>query len=228
MNLLPLLDSSKCSTSWDASRPRQTLPICFLLTITLISTLTACGRDAPPPLESYWQVPDFSLTNQRGETVSRGDLVGRVWVADFFFTECPGICPIMSGNLKALQDAVADEPRARDVRLVSFSVDPERDTVEKLAAHAADLGVEPGFWHLLTGPREAIWDVAVQGFKLPVSANLADPANPVSHSGKFVLVDRTGTIRGLYDGTDPDSVAAVERDLRRLLDEPAAVSTASR
>ena len=228
MSLIPQLFSIKRSTSRDAARPRQTLLIRALLAVTLLSTLTACGREAPPPLESYWQVPEFSLTNQRGETVSRGDLAGRVWVADFFFTECPGICPIMSGNLKALQDAVAEEPWARDVRLVSFSVDPERDTVEKLAAHAADLRVEPGFWHLLTGPREAIWAVAVQGFKLPVSANPADPANPVSHSGKFVLVDRAGTIRGLYDGTDPDSVAAVERDLRRLVDEPAAVSAASR
>ena len=198
----------------------------MVLLASLVFTLTGCG-EADAPLDSYWPVPEFSLTNQAGETVTRDGLIGKVWIADFFFTRCPGICPIMSGNLAALQASVADEPWADRVRLVSFSVDPERDTAEHLAGYAQDHGVKPGFWHLLTGEEVMIWNLATEGFKLPVWANPADPANPVGHSNKFVLVDATGTVRGLYDGTDPDALPAIERDLERLATDPASPAPAS-
>lgn len=171
------------------------------------------------PLPTLWPAPDFTLTDQAGDTVTRDDLKGQVWAADFFFTRCPGICPMLSANMQAMNAQLADHPKRDELRLVSFSLDPEHDTAEVLAEYAEAIDATPGEWLFLTGPQERIWELSEQGFKLGVADTPEDPANPISHTGKIVLVDRSGMIRGFYEGLRPEGMAELQRDLRRLLEE---------
>jgi len=171
------------------------------------------------PLPDFWPAPDFTLTNQAGDTVTHADLLGQVWAADFFFTRCPGICPMLSANMQAMNADLADHPRREQLRLVSFSLDPENDTVQTLAEYADAIDAPPSDWHFLTGPRQSIWELSIDGFKLEVQDTPDDPANPILHSGKIVLVDRQGMIRGYYEGLTPQGMAELQADLRQLLEE---------
>jgi protein SCO1/2 len=147
-------------------------------------------------LGAYGEVPDFALTERSGRQISRADLFGKVWIADFFYTECPDVCPLLSTHMARLQDALAQAP---DVRLVSISVDPEHDTPETLRAYGKDLGVKPERWTLLTGDPVTVRTVVVDGFKTPLERAVATPASQIAHTGKVVLVDGSGGIRGYYD-----------------------------
>ncbi len=176
--------------------------------------LPGCG-DSQPPLDSFWQMPAFTLTDQAGQTVTSDSLRGRVLAIDFFFTRCPAICPILSRNMQRLSASLGDLPAA-DIQLVSISLDPDHDTPEVLAEFGQAIHADPGRWSLLTGPRQAIWDLSNDGFKLAVDPILDDPANPISHTGRVVLVDRQGMIRGYYDGLTEEGMTQLEHDLRRL------------
>lgn len=171
------------------------------------------------PLPEFWPAPDFTLTNQAGESVTRDDLLGQVWAADFFFTSCPGICPMLSANMQAMNADLADHPDRDELRLVSYSLDPENDTVETLAKYAEAIEVTPADWLFLTGPRQSIWELSINGFKLEVQDTPGDPANPILHSGKVILVDRQGMVRGYYEGLAAEGMAQLQSDLRRLLEE---------
>jgi protein SCO1/2 len=160
------------------------------------------------------EVPDFTLTDQDGRPITLNDLRGRVWVADFIFTHCAGPCPRMSEQMSKLQGQVADLP---DVRLVSFSVDPRRDTPEVLRTYAKRYGAKPGFWYFITGDKQAIFDLAIRGFKLSVEDET--DVDPILHSTKFMLVDREGRIRGVFDGEEPKDRPLLERAIRLLLKE---------
>ncbi|MEM9418381.1 MAG: SCO family protein [Planctomycetota bacterium] len=168
-------------------------------------------------LPELWAAPDFTLTNQAGETVTRDDLLGQVWVADFFFTSCPGICPMLSANMQAMNADLADHPLRDELRLVSFTVDPERDTVEVLAEYSEAIGAPPSEWLFLTGDRQAIWDLSIDGFKLEIQDTPDDPVNPILHSGKVILVDRQGMIRGYYEGLLAEGMQELQADLELLL-----------
>lgn len=168
------------------------------------------------PLPMVAELPDFTLTERSGKEVSLADLRGRVWVADFIFTHCAGPCPIMSIRMKEFQDILKKE-RMDDVACVSISVDPERDTPERLREYADALGAETGRWLFLTGPNRTIRDLAIKGFKIAVQ----DPEqgdDQIIHSTRFVLVDQKGRIRGYYSAMteeeelDP-STAGSERGL---------------
>lgn len=197
-----------------------------------LATLLACGDDGAvgrsgqvgsadaEPLPVLFSLPPFTLTDQDARPFGSEQLVGRVWVADFIFTECPGMCPILSRRMAALQDALRGDPAFDDVRLVSFSVDPETDTPEVLRAYADRHGAEPGRWSLLTGSREAIWELSKEGFRLAVAESPGSEEGPFLHSGKLVLVDRESRIRGYYDGLEPQSQAALLADLRQLARAP--------
>ena len=167
--------------------------------------------------EVFWSAPEFSLVDQGGEGFGSEALAGQVWVAEFFFTHCPGICPVLSLNLQDLYAEVREQPWAESVRLVSFSLDPERDTPAVLAEYAEAIGAEPEGWVFLTGSREALWRVSESGFRLAVSENPEDPRNPIAHTGKLVLVDRAGRIRGFYDGLSPGGMALLRADLERVV-----------
>ena len=177
------------------------------------AVLTRTGRSTPAPPPSYGTVPDFALTDQVGRPVTRSTLAGSVWVADFIFTRCAGQCPLMSSRMAELQQAFADLPA---VQLVSFTVDPEHDTSETLAAYARHYGASESRWRWLTGERDAIWRLAREGFRLGVSED-GTAEEPITHSVRLVLVDQAGRVRGYYDATDADAAQRLRGDVRRLL-----------
>lgn len=160
-------------------------------------------RDAPEP-ESAWPpeplgpAPEFQLTDQSGRDFGTQQLKGKVWIANFVFTRCRGTCPEQTRQFAQLQQACLDNPNWAGVKLVSVSVDPEHDQPAVLQAYAEDVGAKPG-WHFLTGPRETIWSMSKDGFHLPVNADAENAKMPIMHDSKFVLVDRSGMIRGYYD-----------------------------
>jgi protein SCO1/2 len=166
------------------------------------------------PLPSYGVVPKFELTNQDAQAFGSEALAGKIWIADFIFTTCPGPCPIISTRMSELQKPLAKS----DVRLVSFTVDPEKDTPEVLRAYADKLRKEPFPWDFLTGPLDTITSLSRDGFKLALAAEEEPGTGPV-HSTRFVLVDRRGTIRGYYDALAPDGVTKLLADTNHLLRE---------
>jgi protein SCO1/2 len=178
--------------------------------------LLACSQ--PEPLPDYGAVPSFELTERSGRTVSSDELEGKVWVADFIFTTCPGPCPLMSTHMAALQRATED----LDLPLVSFTVDPERDTPKVLAEYARRYKADRERWLFLTGPKQALYDMIQKGFLLAVDdGSLIEGGKPgpgiITHSVKFVLVDRQGRIRGYYSGDGAGVVDQILPDIRRLL-----------
>ena len=178
--------------------------------------LEAHAARNPQPLPVLGTVPAFHLIDQDGQPMSRDTLNGRVWVADFIFTRCAGQCPMMTarmGRLAALLD-----PRDA-VTLVSFTVDPEHDTPEVLASYAKAQGAASASWRFVTGTPSAIVGLCRDGFHLAVADGEGTADEPISHSVRLVLVDRTGAIRGYYDATEDAQLQRLHRDLRRVLEE---------
>jgi protein SCO1 len=179
------------------------------------ATLVQRFRSAPPP-PVLGAVPDFRLTNRDGRTIARADLAGAPWIADFIFTRCPATCPLLTAKLGRFEDSL---PSDLDVRLVSFSVDPEHDTPEVLQAYAARYDA-PARWLFLTGEREAIYRLSLEGFHLAVGEpppDAGERGEPILHSTRFVLVDGEGRIRGYYDGLDDAELDRLRRELDALL-----------
>jgi len=165
--------------------------------------------------------PDFSLLDQRGNKITRADLDGTVWIADFIFTRCAGPCPSMTVNMEAMQEQLKQYPEIADkIRFISFTVDPDWDTPERLLEYSEKFKAESNNWAFLTGSYDDIQKIAREGFKLGVIA--ADPDNnePIIHSQSFVLVDGKGQIRGYYDGTNGGEVKSkVFEHAKRLTKE---------
>jgi len=161
-------------------------------------------------------VPAFQLVNQDSQSFGTEQLRGKVWIADFVYTSCPGPCPMISSRMGEVQKPLKDT----DVKLVTFSVDPQHDTPTVLRDYAARLNAEPGRWNFLTGDKGTIYRLARDGFKL---ATMEDPQGPGPiHSTRMVLVDRRGSIRGYYDALEADAVTRLLADTHHLLqDQPA-------
>jgi protein SCO1/2 len=158
-----------------------------------------------------WPAPAFSLIDQNERTITDRDLRGHPYVAAFIFTQCAGPCPMMSSKMAGLQKTI----RNPAVKLVSFSVDPERDTPAVLKEYAAKFGADPNRWHFLTGPTASIYAVA-QGMK--VAARPADADNPILHATYFILVDGNGQVREIYAGdhSEPGTLERLAKDADRL------------
>ncbi len=165
-------------------------------------------------ISAYGTVPGFQLTNQNGQPFGSAQLSGKIWIADFIYTTCPGPCPMISSRMSELQKPL----QKTDVHLVSFSVDPEKDTPEVLRGYADKLQAEPGRWDFLTGAKPAIYKLSHDGFKLAVSDGSDAQGIPV-HSTRIVLVDRHGQIRGYYDATEPEAITKLLADTNHLLRE---------
>ena len=165
-------------------------------------------------VSSYGAVPSFQLVNQNGQPFGSAQLAGKIWIADFIYTTCPGPCPMISSRMSELQKPL----EKTDVHLVSFSVDPEKDTPQVLRGYADKLQANPGRWDFLTGPKSAIYKLSHDGFKLAVSDGSGEQGIPV-HSTRMVLVDRRGQIRGYYDATEADAVTKLLADTNHLLRE---------
>ncbi len=193
--------------------------VCVLAAVLAAALPIALAMRATPsqPLPELGEVPPFTLTDTDGQPFGSDALAGKVWIADFMFTSCPTICPVLSTNLSRVQDELKSRELGDDVILVSISVDPERDTPDVLEEYGKRFGAEPGRWRFLTGERTAIWTLCRDGFHLPVQDNPGNTAEPILHAGKFVLVDQTGTIRGYYDGEKSAVVDAIVTDAARLV-----------
>jgi len=178
--------------------------------VALISAL-ACTNCSRPVSLSYGAVPEFSLTDQTGAMFSSATVLnGRVWVADFFFTTCPGPCPRMSSQMHQVQMALAKE----GIRLVSFTVDPEHDSPPVLESYARSFDARTGVWYFLTGSRGALQHLDRDAFQL------GDVDGTLQHSTRFVLVDKHLRIRGYYLTSEPDAISRLIADARSLLRDP--------
>ena len=154
-------------------------------------------------------VPDFSLTNQQGEPLGLADMVGKIWIADFIFTNCPTICPAMTQEMARLQSEFVADP----VYFVSFSVDPERDTTEALTRYAKAYGADDRRWHFLTGDKAHIYQLAEHGFSLAAGHK----GSEILHSPRFVLVKADGNIHDYYDSRSKPAMLRLRRDVKTLL-----------
>jgi protein SCO1 len=184
------------------------------LLVVIAASLQRLRRPEPPPVLGH--VPEFTLVNRDGRPLSRKDLAGSPWIADFIFTRCPASCPVMTARMARLGREL---PRDSAARLVSFSVDPEHDTPEVLQRYAASFKA-PARWLFLTGDGRQIYRLSKEGFKLGVDASPqasgAETAEPILHSTRFVLVDGEGRIRGYYDAFDEESMQGLMRDLEAI------------
>ena len=175
----------------------------------LLLCLAAC-RASGPKLDDFGVVPAFQLTASDGQTFDSGVLRGKVWVADFFFTTCGSICPMMSAHMHHIQESIADVPNAQ---LVSFTIDPWHDSPPVLAQYATVYHAAPDRWHLLTGPQATLQRLDRDVFKL------GNVDGSLTHSPRFVLVDGNGHIRGYYDTTEAGSIPKIIAHLRGLAGE---------
>jgi protein SCO1/2 len=167
-------------------------------------------------MKPYGTVPEFTLTERDGSLVSLQQLRGKIWIADFIYTSCTDTCPLQSAMMEKLQQEYAANP---DIQLVSFTVDPERDTPEVLTTYAATFKADPKRWYFLTGQKQRILRLVQEGFHLGVTtlSSDVDPAATIGHSSRFVLVDKEGRIRGYYDTGDPEAVVRLKNDIDTLV-----------
>ena len=173
----------------------------------LLAALLLASCSLAPELPSYGVVPDFALTDQSGQPFRSADkLAGRIWVANFIFTNCSGPCPRMSSQYRQIRDSVT----APDLRLVSFTIDPKRDTPDVLAAYGRRWGADPERWFFLTGTQADLHRLSRNVFLL------GDVDGSLEHSTRFVLVDRHSRIRGFYDTSDPENIKKLIADIDRL------------
>lgn len=177
--------------------------------LAAVMIMTACGARAPK-LDVFGDIPRFQLTSQDSKPFDSQALRGKIWVADFIYTTCPGPCPRMTSQMREVQDAVSSIP---DVRLVSFSIDPANDTPQVLEAYARQHGASPEMWYFLTGPVPTLQMLDRDAFKL------GNIDGTLQHSTRFVLVDRQARVRAYYDTSEPASISKVISDVRALARE---------
>ncbi|AJH13755.1 SCO family protein [Myroides odoratimimus] len=175
-------------------------------------------------LEIIGTAPKFELVDHNNKTITNDNYKGKVYLVEFFFANCPTICPIMNANMLKIQDTFYGK---LDFGIASITIDPTRDTVEALHAHAEGLGVKNPYWHMMTGDAKYIYDLAKK-FNLYTGVN-PDAPGGFEHSGLFALIDKEGNIRSrkdehgnpvvYYDGTSDEGVAWLKEDIKALLEE---------
>ena len=175
----------------------------------------SCGRGASERLPELFAVPNATLVDERGQSLSLDSLKGSIVVYDFIYTRCNTTCPMMTANMRRLTQKV---PKDAAVRFVSISVDPDYDRPAVLAEYAKRFRNDPR-WIFLTGDRDTILKLSAEGFKLAAGGPPEPGAEPLLHSSKFAVADRSGTIRDYYGGTDGDLSDHVAATVRTLLEE---------
>ena len=158
-------------------------------------------------------IPEFSFTNQEGNTVGRADMEGKITIVDFFFTSCPSICPKMSSEMERVNDMFRDN---EEVQIMSISIDPTYDTPAILKEYAEEHNAKAGKWDFLTGGVEETYNLAKCGFVIPTIDGLGVPDDFI-HSDKFMLIDELGRIRGYYSGTTREDVDLLMLEAKVLL-----------
>ena len=200
------------------------------LTLMTLGGVLTLRRGEARGLDDFGAAPVFALTDQLDRPFASDDIAGKVVVASFIYTHCQDICPVVSMRMQALQQRLREQGLLTGrIQLLSFTVDPARDTPTVLRAYAEGRDADPNAWRFLTGPEEAVKKLIVEGFRLGVEAlppqasdhsqhppGTGATAYDVMHSGRLVLIDRYGQIRAYYAGTDID-IEQVVRDIRSLL-----------
>ncbi len=194
--------------------------------LIIIASLSACKQEDTSPLPIlgvkefingdtvYHKIPAFDFITQDSLPISNADFTDKLYVADFFFMSCPSICPKVKQQMLRIYNRYEDNSK---LKLVSHTLDPKRDTPERLKMYAQNLGVETDKWMFLTGDKDEIYDIAEDYF---VSAyEDEDAPGGLDHSGKILLVDSKGHIRAFAEGTDPDDVTVFFKDIDKLLAE---------
>ena len=162
----------------------------------------------------YHSIADFAFVNQVGDTIRKEDMAGKIYVADFFFTTCPTICPVMKKEMLRVYEQFKGDP---NFRILSHSIDPSHDTQAVLKDYAEKLGVpDAATWNFLTGDQEKIFEIGQTSYLTTTMADDMEPGG-FPHSGAFLLVDQQGRIRGVYDGTKTDQVDRLLADIPKLL-----------
>lgn len=156
----------------------------------------------------YHKIADFSLVNQNGKTITQNDYKDKIYVADFFFTTCQSICPIMTDHMYQIQKEIIDDD---DIMLLSHSVTPKRDSVAQLKKYAKEKGVIDRKWNLVTGDKKQIYELARKSYLAVKTQGNGDEYDMI-HTENFLLIDKKGQIRGFYDGTKSE-------EIERLLDD---------
>lgn len=165
--------------------------------------------------KKYHKIDDFSLTNQNGETITQNTYKDKIYVADFFFTTCQTICPIMTDHMVQIQKEIINDP---DVMLLSHTVTPEIDSVAQLKKYALKKGVNDAKWNLVTGDKKQIYQLARKSY-LAVKTDGNGDAYDMIHTENFMLIDKKRQIRGYYDGTNPEDITRLIADIETLKEE---------
>ena len=203
-----------------------------LLLLPLIALAISCGAPSEKTSETaelpilgeryvddnqdtvYHSIADFAFVNQVGDTIRKEDMAGKVYVADFFFTTCPTICPVMKKEMLRVYEKFKGDP---NFRILSHSIDPSHDTQAVLKDYAEKLGVpNADTWNFLTGDQEKIFEIGQTSYLTTTMADDMEPGGFL-HSGAFLLVDQQGRIRGVYDGTKTEQVDRLIADIPKLL-----------
>ena len=169
-----------------------------------------------PELDTFHRISAFQLKNQDGEWISEKTFAGKIYVTDFFFTTCPGICPKMTANMSVLQEAFLNDP---EVLLLSHSVTPERDSVPVLKAYAENKDIRSNKWHLVTGSQEEIYKLGRKDYFVEEDLGLEKELDEFLHTENFVLIDKNSYIRGIYNGLNKSSVQQLIADIKNLKKE---------
>lgn len=163
-------------------------------------------------IKKFHRIADFKLKNQNNEWVTQKTFQNKIYVADFFFTTCPSICPIMTENMSFIQNTFKNDS---SVLLLSHSVTPKIDSVAQLKKYALEKGVIDEKWHLVTGPKKEIYDLARQSY-LAVKTNESGNLYDMIHTENFILIDPDRRIRGFYDGTVKEDMKEIQKDILNL------------
>ena len=163
----------------------------------------------------YHTIPDFSFVNQDNQTITNKNYEGKIYVADFFFTTCPTICPIMKKQMLRVYEKFKENPK---VGILSHSIDPRHDSVQVLKEYAARLGVKSKMWNFVTGEKRKIYEIGEKSYYVTAGED-STAAGGIIHSGAFILVDTKRRVRGVYDGTKETDVTKLLKDMDVLLNE---------
>lgn len=166
-------------------------------------------------VRKYHTIADFKLLNQNGDTITQSFYDDKIYIADFFFTTCQTICPIMTDHMLQIQEKLKDDP---EVLLLSHTVIPNADSVPQLKKYALEKGINDEKWNLVTGDKKQIYDLARKSYLAAKTEGEGGPFDMI-HTENFVLVDKKNRIRGFYDGTNPDAIDDLLQDLEILKNE---------
>lgn len=194
---------------YDALKPEKRLPI-YQPNMVNPELVDSTLLD----VKKYHTIADFALINQNGDTIDQTAYTNKIYVADFFFTTCPTICPIMTKNMVEIQGSILEDD---DIMLLSHSVTPQIDSVPRLKAYAQEKGVIDSKWNLVTGDKKQIYELARKSYLAVKSDGDGGPYDMI-HTENFILVDKEKRIRGFYDGTNKEEVEKLLDDLRILKD----------